>query len=534
MPWHRSGRRPAILTLCVLWTALLVFQVAISNARIGNADTYHQLVATVHLVDTGDLGVSQSEFESRIAPTAPGEISAEGERTAGWVRSPDGDWFQTHDPGNKVLLAGGVIASRAAGEQPSGQSGPTNTTKVLATAASGAFATLLPIMLFLGLREVMTPRRAMAWAALGLTSTLLLPYAKQTWDVYPAAVLVAGVAWLSLSRLSSPERSAWTSVALFALAALASWFRFSLALFLLSGCVLTEIVAAQRAGRVRSGVTWLRIGRGTASFTLLLTPVFVFNAAATGNLLRPPISTFPENQPLDSFPLTGALGLIASPNRGLLWFCPIFLLAMWLPTAWRSLPGTTRAFSAVWILPLGGYVLAVGSIGNWGAFGWGPRYLVPVIPLLWLPIASVGAELVRRSDASRLVPVLLLGASILIATTATTTNWDAVAALDPSISARGRAYPAQITETVSYIGRTIPFHSDIDGDAGVNTARWPDLAVLYGTRKAGLPDAIGYLVLAALLATAAGLFRVAVGRLPEQRWPKLDLAGDQTARQRRS
>ncbi|MEQ8716974.1 MAG: hypothetical protein RIE08_05125 [Acidimicrobiales bacterium] len=500
------GRTRGLLLFCA---SALVFQAAIASGRIGNIDTFNQLVASVHLLDTGHLAIDGDDFESRIVPVLPESAGPSGDGTNGWVRSSDGDWYQAHDPGNKVLLTTGALASRVAGRQPVGQADPTDTTKVLANVATGAFAALLPVLLFLGLRFVMPVRRAMSWATLGLVATILLPYSNRTWDVYPAAVLVAGVAWLGVRRLSQSDSSKRGCAAMFVVAALASWFRFSLAAFLLAGCVLTEVVSARRARTLGQPATWWRLAGGTVAFAVVLTPVLVLNAAATGNPLRPPIATFAENQPLERFPLAGAFGLIGSPNRGLLWFSPILLLALWLPLAWRSLSPVVRAFTLAWVLPVGGYLLAVGSISNWGAFGWGPRYLVPVIPLLWLPVAAVGSHLLSVSSATRLVTVVLLSMSVIIGAVAAVTNWEGVAGLSSAAIARDRAYPAQIVETFSYVGRDIPIESDDVAEDGVDAGRWPDLALLHGARDAGVPDALGYIGFAILIAVAAALLRAA-------------------------
>ena len=96
------------------------------------------------------------------------------------------------------------------------------------------------------------------------------------------------------------------------------------------------------------------------------------------------------------------LGLIGSPSRGLFFTMPVLLLA---PTGlWamrRRLPREAALIAAVSV----GYVLAISGFYGWhGGWAFGPRYLVPMLPFLALPIAF-------SPDRRWLAP--LLGLSIL-------------------------------------------------------------------------------------------------------------------------
>jgi len=92
----------------------------------------------------------------------------------------------------------------------------------------------------------------------------------------------------------------------------------------------------------------------------------------------------------------GLLGLLASPGRGLLWHFPLVLVSIW---ATRQCRGTSRTIS---ILALSGLVTLLGLYSRWwdwgGSWCWGPRFLVPVLPLFYVPIAVAleNAEGVRR------------------------------------------------------------------------------------------------------------------------------------------
>ncbi len=93
-----------------------------------------------------------------------------------------------------------------------------------------------------------------------------------------------------------------------------------------------------------------------------------------------PLSTLFPVSP--SGALEGALGLLLSPGRGLLVFFPL---------AWLALPGLRRLIKErhpAGALCAGLTVAALGLYASyhiwWGGWSWGPRFLVPLLPLLTL------------------------------------------------------------------------------------------------------------------------------------------------------
>ncbi|HYN43151.1 MAG TPA: hypothetical protein VE129_15345 [Thermoanaerobaculia bacterium] len=109
--------------------------------------------------------------------------------------------------------------------------------------------------------------------------------------------------------------------------------------------------------------------------------------------------------------LDGAWRLLVGPNRGLLLFFPAAALAVVGLTRAIRVPGDpTRRLAAIGSLSASAALLVTASAWwAWhGVGGWGPRFLVPAIPLL-APWAVLVAE--RLSTGSRR---LLLGASIAL------------------------------------------------------------------------------------------------------------------------
>ena len=85
--------------------------------------------------------------------------------------------------------------------------------------------------------------------------------------------------------------------------------------------------------------------------------------------------------------VTGILGMLVSPGKGLLVFCPVLLAVL------PSLPAFVRRHplhATLTLLATAGYVLLYGKWFMWhGGFAWGPRFLLPVIPLLCIALAPL-------------------------------------------------------------------------------------------------------------------------------------------------
>ena len=123
-------------------------------------------------------------------------------------------------------------------------------------------------------------------------------------------------------------------------------------------------------------------------------------------------------------PWVGAAGLLVSPNRGLLVFSPVVLIALiGLIPALRALPdhGLGWAFGGSFLLYAGYACYTVW----WGGHSYGPRYLLDFVVLL-TPAAAIALDRVLRSRIARGVCALALAWSIVAAGTGAfySDNWN--------------------------------------------------------------------------------------------------------------
>jgi hypothetical protein len=100
--------------------------------------------------------------------------------------------------------------------------------------------------------------------------------------------------------------------------------------------------------------------------------------------------------------LNGLLGLLLSPGKGLVWYAFPVVLTVW---GWPRFARAHRAESVL-IIALALPVIVLFFIYTFwhGDGSWGPRYLIPALPFLLLPILPVIQRAIRaRSEADKVV-----------------------------------------------------------------------------------------------------------------------------------
>ena len=109
--------------------------------------------------------------------------------------------------------------------------------------------------------------------------------------------------------------------------------------------------------------------------------------------------------------VTGLYGLLLSPGKGLLWFSPLSVVGFVAAVLLRSEQlKPLAALTAV-------YGVVIASWWTWhGGYCWGPRLLLPVLPVVCVPLAQLWD---RTQSTVRILLVGLLGYSVLLQVFAT-------------------------------------------------------------------------------------------------------------------
>jgi hypothetical protein len=191
--------------------------------------------------------------------------------------------------------------------------------------------------------------------------------------------------------------------------------------------VLPILAAYWIAAHVRGGRDGRRtLVRGSllaaAAFLPFAALVLFHDWVKTGSLLQ---TGYAQGGPMFSGELFPALYAYAlSTGQGLFFFSPPLLLGvLGLPTAWRQQRRETALLVATIIV----LVLASAKYRIWhGGYNWGPRYLVPLTPLVlllalpWLPAALArGRRRLRRAGVA-----LLVAAGCLVQVVGAALYWD--------------------------------------------------------------------------------------------------------------
>lgn len=398
------------------------FFLLFSSGRIDSVDPKTQLQAATAWVRTGRLGVKTSPL--------PGLPNV-------WVKSASGDYYQAHDIGGVVfmvpsawlgvMLTPGPVAAQI--QEPPWVAR-------FGVAVSYALWNALGAFFVFRLLALVYPHRTAFLLSLAFaTTTPFWAYTKSSYDVMGACVGVCLLLSFCGDALRA-QKVGWGAASRIGLAfMIACSFRFSLTPFLLTGVL--GVLAVLRA---RSG--WRPVLICLAICGAGLVPSLVYNYVRTAAPLQTAATGGdPISSALRNSLVHGLYGLTLSPNRGLLWFAPVFALLVVVPVVWGKLPLLVRQLTVCFGPGALAYVIVIAKMNQWfGVGGWGPRYLVPILPLLFVAPAAALAHGWRKHK--RLLGALAVFSATLNAVPVLV-NYHLAAWNDPEATNPLARFPAQ-------------------------------------------------------------------------------------------
>ena len=146
----------------------------------------------------------------------------------------------------------------------------------------------------------------------------------------------------------------------------------------------------------------------SSSFSVWVGIVATYNWARFGSVFE---SGYGREAGKFSTPLVeGFGGLLFSPVKGALWYCPVLLLSIAGALAfWRR----NRSLSlAIGVASVSHLVLMAKYYQWYGGDCWGPRFLVPLLPLWLLPAAEVLSRWRRLRFAAKAAIATVIAASL--------------------------------------------------------------------------------------------------------------------------
>jgi hypothetical protein len=163
--------------------------------------------------------------------------------------------------------------------------------------------------------------------------------------------------------------------------------------------------------------------RPLGDLVALLVPVTLAQLAAMGyNLYRfgSPLDSGYGTATWNTPFLKGLYNQFLSPGKGLFVFMPVLLLGL---AGWPAFVRKRRDWARLILLSTAVYIVPHVLYSNWtGGGGWGPRLLLPAVPLILLP---AGAAISRWQDRpiGRVALVLITALSLFIQVLGISVNW---------------------------------------------------------------------------------------------------------------
>jgi len=398
---RRHNWRPALL----LWLVVFAGGLIVSSGQFHSADEVSMFVTAVNIVDRGQLDTNQ----------------------LGW-----GEWAIRPGEEQGTLAASGDVYSKKS---------PLMILLMVPLAELGRLVPALgPAWAVLLLGPLLTATTAAALFGLasrlgystpaGLLAALVCAFATMAW-VFSRSVMretIAGLAlvvclWALHSATkrpgSAPEGWAEFIADLACGAGLAALIGANAAYLALAPLLAAALVWAHW-GRA----AWRRQLAHLAAYglpvALMLAGLAGYNALRFGGPLNTGYSFVPGQEGFSSPLWWGALGLLLSPARGLLWYNPTTLLAI---AGWRKFTRAQPLLGWTVLAVAGAHIVIFGLWWEWwGGYTWGPRFLLPLMPCLSLAALPVFEGVLAAGRGSRLWlgrvavgAVILLGVAVQLA-----------------------------------------------------------------------------------------------------------------------
>ena len=367
-----------------------------AGSNFSSGDSFAELRVTQSLVDHGSVYVPIIN---------PNQICA------GWgCRGIGGRYFASHGIGFSVFLIPFYLGAKAAVHLLSPPRCDTWDACVpihLISWSNCALSALTVVLLCaLCLDLGYTLRRSVAAALIYGFATLAWPYARFAFDVSPTALLLLGAFRLGL-RAGSEKDGA--EVRLWALAGILGGLAILVrlptipALAPLAVWALLSSAAGHRV-RVRRFIAFLLPLGCALAFSAW------YNLYRFGSIVNDGHSA----NAADKFtfqPWVGILGMTISPGKGLLWYCPVVIFALVGVPRFIARHGIACKLAlSIATLSLLPYLF----VPDWyGGDAWGPRFIIPILPLVLLP-ALEGHDVFSTDSRRKAVAWAILIFSVIV------------------------------------------------------------------------------------------------------------------------
>ncbi|PAX45867.1 glycosyltransferase family 39 protein [Brunnivagina elsteri] len=147
-----------------------------------------------------------------------------------------------------------------------------------------------------------------------------------------------------------------------------------------------------------------------------------YNFLRTGIFYKSPVQTsvYAGNNALDGNIFIGLSGLLLSPGKSIFIYAPLLLISIVLfRRFYRQYPKEGIYIAALTII----WFLLHARLRSWyGAVGWGPRHLITILPILFIPFA-VNLDYIWQRFSLRITTICLAGFGFILGLSSIISNW---------------------------------------------------------------------------------------------------------------
>ncbi|MDZ7722091.1 MAG: hypothetical protein U5R06_04500 [candidate division KSB1 bacterium] len=221
--------------------------------------------------------------------------------------------------------------------------------------------------------------------------TLVFAYAL-TFFSEPLALLFVLLSFLQLLRYSTAFKPNRTLLAAGLFLGLAVATHISAILFAPFFLVIPLIKQEKELQRYE----WIKkLFLFSSLFLLVIACIGLYNYLRFGSFLETGRTADPHlRYAFFTLPFEGLLGLLLSPGKGVIWFCPAVILGL---AFWRSFHDQYKSLSILILFMIAFRIIFISCRTDWhGGFCLGPRYLVMAIPFFLIPLGPAFEKMKRK------------------------------------------------------------------------------------------------------------------------------------------
>lgn len=383
----------------------------------------------------GDTSEGSYDFLVAQRIIRVGEISFVEKPNYGFTIAPNGKFYNNHEIGNAVFMIPTALLDEIVGRLLAGKVNERTLELIqkfiFSFLASIYFALTLAIY-YMILRRHFSLKGKVAFLAtllLGCT-TYLWTYIRQMWDgVLCTLLIILALFFLLEFRNSRSLRFYIYCLILLGLAFITRPTTVLVA-FAMLGLVTTFVVRGCELLLSRTlQVTKHLLLAGVIFLPFTLWQLY-YNWLRTGSPFVTTLASSGWGLTIGSFDgfVQGIVGQLFSPGKSIFVYAPLLILSFLLypsfhrrhrQEAWFALILTVMWFSlhASLVFPTDKYNFF--WTGDWG---WGPRYLLTILPIMFLPF-SVGLERLLAQRAGRVFVIFLSAFGFMLSIASIITNW---------------------------------------------------------------------------------------------------------------